>query len=241
MAAALHRALEERPPGGATRWTRLNHRGGSVSLLAGPALAAAVTATSRVPWPVAAVSGLGAGALGAYDDLAGSGGARGFRGHVAALRGGTVTTGLVKVAGIGAAGLLAAAALRRRPGDVLVDGALIAGTANLLNLLDLRPGRALKVGTLVAVVSGEVGVAGACAALLPADLGERTMLGDTGANALGAVLGAAVADRLPRRGARMAVLAAVAALTAASEVVSFSAVIDRTPVLRRLDQLGRRP
>ena len=242
-AAALvaYRALEARPPGGAARWTRVNHRGSSVSLLAGPALAVAATATTRVPLGAAVVTGLGVGAIGAYDDLVGGGSARGFRGHVAALRTGTVTTGIAKVAGIGAAGLLAASSLRRRPLDVLLDGALVAGTANLLNLLDLRPGRALKVGAVLAAATGEPGVAGACAALLPADLGERTMLGDTGANALGAVLGAALADRLSARAPRVVVLAVIASLTAASEVVSFTSVIDRTPPLRALDRLGRRP
>ena len=81
---------------------------------------------------------------------------------------------------------------------------------------------------------------GAALALLPEDLGERAMLGDAGANALGALLGAGAAAALPRP-ARIAVLAAVAGLTAASEVVSFTKVIERTPPLRWLDMLGRRP
>jgi UDP-N-acetylmuramyl pentapeptide phosphotransferase/UDP-N-acetylglucosamine-1-phosphate transferase len=82
--------------------------------------------------------------------------------------------------------------------------------------------------------------AGAALGLLPADLGERAMLGDTGANALGALLGMATAATLPRP-ARLAALAAILALTAASEVVSFTRVIERTPALRWLDMLGRRP
>jgi len=77
-------------------------------------------------------------------------------------------------------------------------------------------------------------------ALLPEDLGERAMLGDAGANALGALLGAAAAGSLSRR-ARIAILAGVTALTAASEVVSFTKVIQRTPPLHWLDMLGRRP
>jgi hypothetical protein len=79
------------------------------------------------------------------------------------------------------------------------------------------------------------------AVLLPADLGERAMLGDAGANGLGAVLGLALAGRLPGRGARLAALAAVGSLTAASEVVSFSRVIDAVPPLRAVDRLGRLP
>jgi len=65
------------------------------------------------------------------------------------------------------------------------------------------------------------------------------MLGDCGANALGAALGAAAAG-LPRP-ARIALLAGITALTAASEKVSFTKVIERTPALRWLDMLGRRP
>jgi hypothetical protein len=76
--------------------------------------------------------------------------------------------------------------------------------------------------------------------LLPEDLGERAMLGDAGANALGAMLGVAGAATLPRR-ARLAALTVVAGLTAASEKVSFTKVIERTPPLRWLDMLGRRP
>ena len=81
---------------------------------------------------------------------------------------------------------------------------------------------------------------GAALALLPEDLGERTMLGDAGANALGAMLGAAAASCLPRP-ARVALLAGMIALTVASEKISFTKVIERTPPLRRLDMLGRRP
>jgi UDP-GlcNAc:undecaprenyl-phosphate GlcNAc-1-phosphate transferase len=66
------------------------------------------------------------------------------------------------------------------------------------------------------------------------------MLGDAGANALGAMLGTAAATSLSRP-ARLAALALVTGLTAASEVVSFTRVIERTGPLRRLDMLGRRP
>jgi UDP-N-acetylmuramyl pentapeptide phosphotransferase/UDP-N-acetylglucosamine-1-phosphate transferase len=208
----------------------------------------------------------GAAAFGGYDDIAGSGDRRGFRGHLGALAHGEVTTGAVKIGGIGASGV-AAAALNGGPAvDVVLNAALIAGSANLLNLFDLRPGRALKValvagiplgiGSLVrppgnrpagsrrsAVPAGAAGAAaviGAGAALLPADLGEQAMLGDAGANALGALLGTAAAAGLSRR-TRIAMLAGITGLTAASEVVSFTKVIQRTPPLHWLDMVGRRP
>ncbi len=199
---------------------------------------------------------LGAGSFGLLDDLGERGSAKGFRGHLGALRRGELTTGLVKIAGIGATGLAAGAlALPRaggaeRPGlvDVVTSGMLVAGGANLANLFDLRPGRALKVvllhapalaasgpgGTLVAATVGPA------VALLPEDLGERAMLGDCGANALGALLGTAAVAQAPRP-VRLGLLAAVTGLILASEKVSFTKVIESTPVLRELDGLGRRP
>jgi len=125
---------------------------------------------------------------------------------------------------------------------------LVAGTANLVNLFDLRPGRAIKVSLAASAVLAATGAqarasvaapAGAAIALLNEDLGERAMLGDAGANALGAMLGAAAA-RLPRL-TRVVMLAGIAGLTAASEKVSFTKVIEQTPALHRLDMLGRRP
>ncbi|HEY6277684.1 MAG TPA: hypothetical protein VIX86_15275 [Streptosporangiaceae bacterium] len=256
-ARAVGAALARRPPGGAATWTRTNHRGEPVSLLAGPALAvAAVVAAAVTPGLPArtraalVTAGAGAAALGGYDDLAGRGDRRGFRGHLGALARGEVTTGAVKLAGIGAAGLAAAALAGGGPADVIVNAGLVAGGANLVNLFDLRPGRAIKValtGAALLAVAGPSGTApavagpaGAAAALLPDDLAERVMLGDAGANCLGAMLGVAAAARLSLP-ARVALLAGIAGLTVASEVVSFTAVIERTPALHRLDMLGRRP
>ena len=156
-----------------------------------------------------------------------------------------MTTGAVKLGGIGVTGIISAVLAGGSPADVVINAGLVAGGANLLNLFDLRPGRAIKV----AVASGAmIGAAGqdsvaaplaAALALLPEDLGERAMLGDAGANALGAMLGASAAG-LSRTG-RIALLAGIVGLTAASEKVSFTKVIERTPPLRWLDMLGRRP
>jgi UDP-GlcNAc:undecaprenyl-phosphate/decaprenyl-phosphate GlcNAc-1-phosphate transferase len=252
-ARASYAALRRRPPGGEALWARTNHRGEPVTLLEGPAVAVGAALASALtpglsPRGRAALvaAAVGAAAFGGYDDLAGSGDRRGFRGHMGALASGDVTTGAVKIGGIGATGLVAAAAAGGHPADVIVNAGLIAGGANLLNLFDLRPGRAIKVAvagsTLLAGAgaraSAVAGPAGAALALLPEDLGERAMLGDAGSNALGAMLGASAAGL--SRPARVALLAAIVGLTAASEVVSFTAVIERTPALRWLDMLGRR-
>ena len=261
-------AMNRRPPGGQKMWSRTNHRGEPVTLLEGPAVAAGAIAGvlaqrligspgGRATATTAAivVGGAGAGAFGAYDDLAGSGDRRGFRGHLGALRHGEVTTGAVKLAGIGATGMVSAALAGGSPADLVINAGLVAGSANLLNLFDLRPGRAIKVavasGTLIGAAGQDsdaaprLGVAlavlpplAAALALLPEDLGERAMLGDAGANALGAMLGASAAGL--SRPTRIALLAGIAGLTATSEKVSFTKVIERTPALRWLDMLGRR-
>jgi UDP-N-acetylmuramyl pentapeptide phosphotransferase/UDP-N-acetylglucosamine-1-phosphate transferase len=248
--------LKRTPPGGDKHWSRKNHRGEPVTLLEGPAVAAGAVLAALGTHPAIAVAGVGAAAFGTYDDLSGSGDRRGFRGHVGALMQGEVTTGMVKLGGIGATGLVSSVlASNGSAADVVINVGLVAGGANLLNLFDLRPGRAIKVAlgssALIAAGGALAGngassaecvapAAGAAVALLPDDLGERAMLGDGGANALGAMLGAAAAVSLPRP-ARLALLAGIAGLTAASEKVSFTKVIAATPALHWLDMLGRRP
>lgn len=264
--------LDEEPPGGAPLWERTNHRGEPVSLLGGPAVAAGVLAGAVVGAPsvrdgaALAVATTTATAFGLVDDLTEDreGEVRkGLRGHLGALARGEVTTGGLKVLGIGAGALVAAALSRphdahpagraaaaaTRLVDVALDGALIAASANLVNLLDLRPGRALKAAALAAAPAAVLGgrgggpaaaVLGAAAAELPDDLAERDMLGDSGANAVGAVLGTVAVQQLGRP-ARLALLAGVVGLTVASEKVSFTQVIARTPVLREIDAWGRRP
>src|SRR4051794_22836005 len=203
----------------------------------------------------------GMGLVGLLDDLAGDAttarGDRGFRGHLRALRTGRMTTGAAKVVVGAAIALIAVVTVRPHAyqhslGRLLLDAALVALTANLINLLDRAPGRAGKAGLagfVVLVVTAALGstlstlsavavVAGAAAALLPDDLKERAMLGDTGANVLGGVIGLGiVAAGTPFT--RTAALVVVAALNLVSELVSFSRVIEAVPPLRRLDEAGR--
>ncbi|MGW0150549.1 hypothetical protein ACWDVU_33760 [Streptomyces sp. NPDC003333] len=218
---AVGSALRATSPGGPSRWERKNHAGRTVTLHAGPACAlAAALGIARVS-PAAGFAVAVAGACGAYDDIAGAGDPRrGFRAHLSALRDGEVTSGLVKLAGISAAGLVAGAFLKERPLDRLLAGVVIAGAAHAVNLVDVRPGRA-ALGVLALGAPGLLragpgaGIAaaamGAAAAVLPDDLGERTMIGDTGAHALGAALGAAVVAGNGRAGLAVHAAAVVAA------------------------------
>ena len=243
-----------------SRWTRTNHAGATVTLAEGPVAVGAVLAGVAVQrliggsaggpgrrMAAVALGAAGSGLVGAFDDLYGVAQVKGFRGHLRALRSGTVTSGLIKIVGVGASAAGAALIIRRDAtlpaglADLVIDTALIAGTANLVNLLDLRPGRAAKVIMIIGlplVGHGAGAAVGAAAGSLPSDLAAKSMLGDCGANALGAAVATVAADVLPRP-ARMLALIAVAGLNLASERVSFTAVIEKTPWLRRLDQLGR--
>ncbi|HEV2069908.1 MAG TPA: hypothetical protein VGR26_08955 [Acidimicrobiales bacterium] len=247
-------------------FARVNHRGRSVPTAGGlvPAVAtvllaagAAVAAPASlreghaVPATSVVVVVLGLALLGLVDDLAGSGDdGRGFRGHVAALRRGRLTTGGLKLVGGGAVSVVACAPISGGGAvRLLTDAALVALAANLANLLDRAPGRTLKgsAGGFAALalatgvpaeLAGVAVVVGAALALLPADLSERLMLGDTGANALGGAAGIGVV-LAAGPGTRLVVLACVAALNLAGELVSFSRVIDAVPVLRAADRAGR--
>ena len=197
------------------------------------------------------VAAVGFGFLGLLDDLAGTESGGGFRRHLAALRDGRLTTGAVKLAGGALVAVVVVVPLAPDAlGWLLVDAAVVALAANLANLLDRAPGRTIKVSVVafavLAAVDGATatlagpGVAvGAAAALAGPDLQERAMLGDTGANVLGAAVGLAAVLVLDHP-ATVVVLAVLAVLNLASEWVSFSEVIDRTPPLRWFDRLGTR-
>nr|MDQ4030600.1 hypothetical protein [Actinomycetota bacterium] len=163
-------------------------------------------------------------AIGLADDLW-SGPERGFRAH---LRAGS-TTGVLKLAGIPLVGLV-----RTRS---LSGGVLVALAANALNQVDTRPGRALKAYLLGALALGAPKAKAVL--LLPYDLREMAMLGDSGSNALGAVLGLKSVSRLTDRG-RWLAIGALAGLTFLGERRSLGSFIERTPMFRALDGLGRR-
>ena len=204
------------------------------------------------------MTGRGALGFGVLDDLGGSGKRRGLRGHLGALRHGEVTTGTVKLAGLAATGLAGGLLLGGKPSDVVINAGLDRGRREPAQPLrpaprprhqgrgavrraDRRGRRGDRGPTGAAGLAAVAAPLGAGLALLPEDLGERAMLGDAGANALGAMLGAAAAQALPQARAGSGCWPGIVALTVASEKVSFTKVIERTPALRRLDMLGRRP
>lgn len=245
--AVASRSAQRLPGSVRAPWERTNHAGRPVTLLEGPVVVLGAV-TASLASPPAGAAALAAGLLGALDDLAGDARARGLRGHLGSLRRGHVTTGAVKVLGLGVTGLVAAHRLQLRPSwpRTLVGAGLVAGTANLINLFDLRPGRALKVTLLLAAPMCPAGglpagvLVGTVLAAAGPDLQGRAMLGDTGANALGALAGA-VLVRSARSRVQVSALVGLVALTLASERISFTRVIEASPTLRRLDEWGRAP
>ncbi len=193
----------------------------------------------------------GFGLLGLLDDLLGGSGTSGFRGHLGALARGEITTGFLKLfGGAGVAVVLVATPSFASGRRLLVDAVLIALAANLGNLLDRAPGRTIKAAAVAYVPlafvlgDGTVGVAiapvmGAAFGLFGDDVRERLMLGDAGANVIGAVLGLGV---VLGRGevTRITALIVLVFANIAAEVVSFSNIIERVPALRAFDRLGRR-
>ncbi|HET6954740.1 MAG TPA: hypothetical protein VFI47_30540 [Acidimicrobiales bacterium] len=257
------------PAFGAAVFERENFRGRKLPTAVGLLAALAVLAVDAVVTVVVAggaepdagavaglrlatVAALGFALLGLVDDLGGAGESGGFRGHLGALASGRLTTGAVKLFGGAAVGVVVVSV--REPGSlgrVLADGALVALAANLGNLFDRAPGRTIKVALLGLVLlvvgagaeprlAGVALVVGAGAGLLTADLGERMMLGDAGANVLGAALGLGVVLACSP-GVRTVVLVVVALLNVVSERVSFSRVIASVPPLRAADAWGRQP
>ena len=193
---------------------------------------------------------LGFGLLGLVDDIGGVGQSGGFRGHLRSLRTGHLTTGALKLVG---GPLIAIVMLGEswQSADrvaLLRDAALICLSANLANLFDRAPGRVIKAGTLAFMVAWITVAApaslapvalviGASLGLLVPDLREELMLGDAGANVIGAALGYGVVVSVSEWW-RWGALVVVALANLVSERVSFTRVIDAVPPLRWLDRFG---
>jgi UDP-N-acetylmuramyl pentapeptide phosphotransferase/UDP-N-acetylglucosamine-1-phosphate transferase len=249
----------------ANGFARENYRGAPVAFPAGIAIPVAAL-IALIPlallaeladadvFPPGARAGLtyvvGVAFLGLLDDFVGSDlPARGWRGHARAAASGGLTTGMIKAAGSLGLALFVLWGAGDSAGEYLLGAAVLVVATNLFNLLDLRPGRSgkalvllgagLTLGAMDADPLWAVGVfAGPVLVLLPLELREVGMLGDTGSNAIGAVAGVWLVLALSTTAQAIA-LAVMAAVTVYGEFRSIAKVIDRTPGLRHLDSLGR--
>lgn len=195
------------------------------------------------------ISAFGYGALGLVDDLWGGTEEKGIRGHLRALFRGKVTTGLIKAVGGLTVGM-AAAFLLYAGWAAIIAGLIIALAANTMNLLDMRPGRAvtvflfLSVATVTCLLWRQQSLAAALLGFLMAaglllrrrDAAGEAMMGDVGSNLLGGVLGLAMVVAL-WLWAQIVLLVLLIALHIATERGSLSQWIERTPWAQRLDRL----
>jgi UDP-GlcNAc:undecaprenyl-phosphate/decaprenyl-phosphate GlcNAc-1-phosphate transferase len=192
---------------------------------------------------------LGVALLGLVDDALGDEAARGWRGHAEAARQRRLSTGALKAAGSLGLALYAMSNLGLATGRWLLAAGVLVLSTNVFNLLDLRPGRAIKAFALlgaglalgawslrplwaIGVFAGPALVAGAY------DMRERAMLGDTGANLIGGLAGLWLVLALSGAG-QLVALALLAAITVYGELRSISALVERTRGLRELDSWGR--
>jgi len=198
-----------------------------------------------------AVYVLGVAFLGLADDALADR-ARGWRGHGAAIARGEFGTGALKAVGCAALAVYVMAAPGTAPTHFVrfaLGAAVLVLATNAFNLLDLRPGRAIKV-----FVALGVGLTLGSGDLLPLwaiglfvgpvlvvgfyDVRELGLLGDTGSNVVGALAGVWLVLSLSDAGLAVAV-AVLAAINAYGEFRSISAFVERTPGLRALDSWGR--
>jgi UDP-N-acetylmuramyl pentapeptide phosphotransferase/UDP-N-acetylglucosamine-1-phosphate transferase len=194
---------------------------------------------------------LGVAFLGLLDDTLGhtlAGAPRGLREHGRAALHGRLSTGALKAAGTTGLALYVLSVRSLPSGRWLLASAVLVLATHVFNLLDARPGRAIKA--LVLLGAGLTIAAGTRAlyslglfvgpALIAGvyDLRERAMLGDTGASVLGALAGLWLVLTLSTAGQAIA-LAALLAISLYGEFRSFSALVERLPLLRHLDSWGR--
>jgi len=193
--------------------------------------------------------------LGFIDDMLGQRDTLGFKGHFGALFRGRLTTGGFKALGGGfialfmALSLSSPGSLASNWGNIIINTLIIALFTNMLNLLDLRPGRALKgylffLLLIIGLAAGEVNwlllapLLGAVLVYLPVDLKARAIMGDAGSNVLGLTLGYYSVIHLSWP-CRIGVLIFLIAMHIYTEKYSLTRTIEKVPWLRAIDQLGR--
>jgi UDP-GlcNAc:undecaprenyl-phosphate/decaprenyl-phosphate GlcNAc-1-phosphate transferase len=249
--------------------TRLNYRGQALPLPLGVLIPAAAL-SALIPLVaierIASVGVLepevlvvlayasGVACLGLVDDAYGARdngepAPRGWRGHARAVHRGELSTGALKAAGSLGLALALMGFIERSSGRWLLASAVLVLATNLFNLLDLRPGRAIKafvlLGAGLIAGSGELRplwalglFAGPALVAGAYDLRERAMLGDTGANLIGGLAGLWIVLTLSATGQAIA-LALLLLITVYGEFRSISALVEKTPGVRWLDSVGR--
>ena len=203
---------------------------------------------SSLALPLLLVTTMTMSFVGFVDDLLGTRLIGGFRGHFSQLRFGIITTGTLKAMVGFALSVTIAAFVSNNIIDYLINSGVLLLSINAVNLFDLRPGRAIKVFTISAVATFLASLTSTfwaywgliippVAGLLWGDIKEQSMMGDVGANALGAILGLTFVINLSQT-VNLIILGFLVVLHVVSERYSISAFIEKTPIIKQLDELG---
>ena len=186
--------------------------------------------------------------VGIIDDSLGNRGVTGLLGHFKALFKGTLTTGAFKALLGGFVGLTIAVTISKSIPNIIVATLVVALSTNMMNLFDLRPGRAIKVYTLLAII---IFIASATfhrevmMLILPAvlayfyfDLRALTMMGDAGSNVLGVSLGVFIVSSFGLA-VQVVCLILLVLIHILTEKFSLTKIIENNKFLNYLDRLGR--
>lgn len=186
--------------------------------------------------------------VGIIDDSLGNRGVTGLIGHFKALFKGSLTTGAFKALLGGFVGLTLAVTLSKSIPNIIVATLVVALSTNMMNLFDLRPGRAIKAYVILAIIiflasakfNREVMmlIVPAVLAYFYFDLRALTMMGDAGSNVLGVSIGVFIVSSfdLPVQLVSLVLLVAIHVLT---EKFSLTKIIENNRFLNYVDKLGR--
>lgn len=186
--------------------------------------------------------------VGIIDDSLGNRGVTGLLGHFKALFKGTLTTGAFKALLGGFVGLTLAVTISKSIPNIIVATLVVALSTNMMNLFDLRPGRAIKVYTLLAII---IFIASAkfqrevMMLIVPAvlayfyfDLRALTMMGDAGSNVLGVSLGVFIVSSFGLA-VQVVCLILLVLIHILTEKFSLTKIIENNKFLNYLDRFGR--
>ena len=185
---------------------------------------------------------------GIIDDSIGNRDVTGLKGHFKALIHGKLTTGGFKALLGGFVGLLICVSFDRTIPGIIVGTLVIALSTNLMNLLDLRPGRAIKVYlfiSLILFIFGSIFEREMMALILPAviayfyyDLKAKAMMGDAGSNVLGVSIGIFIVTSYSLS-VQVFWLVLLVAVHVVAEKFSITKLIEKNFILDYIDKLGR--
>lgn len=189
------------------------------------------------------------GFLGLIDDTLGTDEYKGFKGHIGAFFRGKLTTGNIKASLGFFISIYISFYISKNLLELVINAFVIALFTNLMNLFDLRPGRAIKVFFLISllnlIISRNnfqdyiiISLYGILLSYMVYDLKALAMMGDTGSNVLGYSLGFYVASNFSLLGKLISILILLAT-NLLSEKKSFSKIIENNKILNFIDQLGR--